>query len=79
MKLGQRKAQQQCIQGFFKKKPCQRQVDAVQFSAGQSQSTRQGQVEQQISRPDPERASEDHTSSHLSAATEYEQFLQKVH
>ncbi len=45
-------------------------------SAGQSQSTRQGQVGQQIIRPEPgstgqsrpERASEDHTSSHLSAA-----------
>ncbi len=37
----------------------------MQYSAGQSQSTRQGQVEQQISRPEPERASEDHTSNHL--------------
>ncbi len=77
MKKGQSKAQQQYIQGFFKKKPCQRQVDAVQCSAGQSQSTRQGQVGQQISRSEP--ASEDYTSSHLSAATEHEQFLQKVH
>ncbi len=87
MKRGQSKAQQQYIQGFFKKKPCQRQVDAVQCSAGQSQSTRQGQVGQKISSPEPgstgqsrpERASEDYTSSHLSAATEHEQFLQKVH
>ncbi len=29
VKRGQSKAQQQYIQGFFKKKPCQRQVDAV--------------------------------------------------
>ncbi len=85
MKRGQSKAQQQYIQGFFKKKPCQRQVDAVQCSTGQSQSTRQGQVGQQIISPEPgstgqsrsEPASEDHTS-HLSAATEHEQFLQKV-
>ncbi len=49
---------------------------AVRCSAVQSQSTRQGQVGQQISRPEPgstgqsrpERASEDHTSTHLSAA-----------
>ncbi len=53
MKRGQSKAQQQYIQGFFKKKPCQRQVDAVQCSAGQSQSTRQGQVGQQISSREP--------------------------
>ncbi len=53
MKRGQSKAQQQYIQGFFKKKPCQRQVDAVQCSAGQSQSTRQGQAGQQISSPEP--------------------------
>ncbi len=53
MKRGQSKAQQQYIQGFFKKKPCQRQVDAVQCSAGQSQSTKQGQVGQQISSPEP--------------------------
>ncbi len=52
MKRGQSKAQQQYIQGFFKKKPCQRQVDAVQCSAGQNQSTKQGQVGQQISSPD---------------------------
>ncbi len=53
----------------------------VQCSAGQSQSTRQGQVGQQINSPEPgstgqrqpERASEDHTSSYLSAATEHEQ------
>ncbi len=59
----------------------------MQYSASQSQSTRQGQVGQQISSPEPgstgqsqpERASEDYTSSHLSAATEHEQFLQKVH
>ncbi len=30
MKRGQSKAQQQYIQGFFKKKPCHRQLDAVQ-------------------------------------------------
>ncbi len=30
-KRGQSKAQQQYTQGFFKKKPCQRQVDEVQF------------------------------------------------
>ncbi len=57
-------------------------------SAGQSQSTWQAQVGQQISSPEPdstdqsqpERASEDHTSTHLSAAYrswEHEQFLQK--
>ncbi len=87
MKKGQSKAQQKYIQGFFKKKSCQWQVDAVQCSAGQSQSTRQGQVGQQIISPEPgstgqsrpERASEDYTSRHLSAATEHEQFLQKVH
>ncbi len=82
MKRGQSKAQQQYIQGFFKRKPCQRQADAGQCSAGQSQSTRQGQVGQHISSPEPAarvRASEDYTSSHLSAATEHEQFLQKVH
>ncbi len=86
MKREQSKAQQQYIQDFFKKKPCQRQVDAVKYSAGQSQSTRQGQVGQQIipepgstGQSRPERASEDHTSSHLSAATEHEQCLQKVH
>ncbi len=45
---GTSKAQQQYIQGFFKKKPCQRQEDAVQCIAGQSQSTRQVQVGQQI-------------------------------
>ncbi len=50
---GQSKAQQQYIQGFFKKKPCQRQVDAVQCSSGQSQSTLQGQVGQPISSPEP--------------------------
>ncbi len=42
MKRGQSKAQQQ---GFFKKKACQRQVDAVQCRS--EQSTRQGQVCQQ--------------------------------
>ncbi len=30
IKSGQSKAQQQYVQGFFKKKACQRQVDAVQ-------------------------------------------------
>ncbi len=30
MKRGQRKEHQQYIQGIFKKKPCQRLVDAVQ-------------------------------------------------
>ncbi len=35
MKRGQSKAQQQYIQGFFKKKPCQRQVDAVQSRSEQ--------------------------------------------
>ncbi len=77
---GQSKAQQQYIQGFFQKKPCQRRVDEVQCSAGQSQTTRQGQAGQQTSSPEPgctgqsqpERASEDLTSSHLSAATEHE-------
>ncbi len=53
MKRGHSKAQQQYVQGFFKKKPCQRQVDAVQCSAGQSQSTWQGQLGQQISIPEP--------------------------
>ncbi len=59
----------------------------MQYSAGQSQSTRQAQVGQQISIPEPgstgqscpERASEDHTSSHLSAETEHGQFLRKGH
>ncbi len=67
MKREQSKAQQQYIQDFFKKKPCQRQVDAVQYSAGQSQSTRQGQVGQQIipepgstGQSRPERASGPH-------------------
>jgi hypothetical protein len=65
MKRGQSQTQLQDIQGFFKKKPCQGQSDAVQSSAGQSQdSTRQGQ---QISQP--ERTSEGYVSSHLSAAT----------
>ncbi len=34
-KKGQSKAQQQYIQGFFKKKPYQRQVDEVQWDAVQ--------------------------------------------
>ncbi len=57
-------------------------------SVGQSQSTRQGQVGQQISSPEPgstgqsqpERTSEDHNSRYLSAADrswEHEQCLQK--
>ncbi len=58
----------------------------MQYSAGQSQPTRQGNVGQQISSPEPgstgqsqpEMASEDHTSSHLSAAREHERFLQIV-
>ncbi len=35
IKKGQSKAQQQYIQGFFKKKPYQRQVDEVQWGAVQ--------------------------------------------
>ncbi len=81
MKTGQSKVQQL----LFKKKPCQRQE--MQYSAGQSQSTRQGQVGQQMNSPEPdstgqsrsERASEGHTSSHLSAETEHEWFLQKAY
>ncbi len=60
----------------------------MRCSAGQSQSTQREQVGQQISRPEPgstgqsrpERASEAHTSSHLSAGDrswEQEQFSQK--
>ncbi len=35
IKKGQSKAQQQYIQGFFKKKPCQRKVNEVQWGAVQ--------------------------------------------
>ncbi len=64
IKRGQSQAQQQYIQGFFKNKPCQRQADVVQCSAGQSHPTRRGQVGQQISSPESgnrsESASEDY-------------------
>ncbi len=49
VKRGQSKAQQQYIQGFFRKKPCQRQVDAVQCRS----ELIQGQVGQQISSSEP--------------------------
>ncbi len=63
MKRGQ---QQQYIQGFFKKKPCQRQVDEVQCRSEPIHPA--GQVGQQIRSPEPgstgqswsERASEDY-------------------
>ncbi len=80
------KAQKQYIQGFFKKKPCQRQVDAGHCSSGQSQSTRQGQVGQQISSPEPGSRSEPAIKGQWGLhqnpsdrSWEHEQFFQKVH
>ena len=68
------RARQQDIQGFFKKKPCQIQTEAMQSSAHQSQpSTSQGQQTSShgptsTGHSQPERASKGYTSSPLSAA-----------
>ncbi len=44
IKRGQSKAQQQYIQGFFKKKPCQRQVDEAQWDAVQVRANPPGRA-----------------------------------
>ncbi len=78
-----KRRQQQYIQGFSEKKPCQRQVDTVQCSAGQNQSSQQGQVGQQISKSEP--ATEGQWGLHQPSIcsngwkSEHDIFLQKLH